>query len=83
MVDLMIWYILFFFHVILSVYYNSNTSNDLSRFIGITGYPPSALKEVVQRSGVPIDTVLTYCRSTIMDQELANYMPFFQVTMSC
>lgn len=49
-----------------------------ARYIGITGYPLSALKEVLERSKVPINTVLTYARGTILDQELDNYMPFFQ-----
>ena len=49
------------------------------RYIGISGYPLSTLRKVVELSTVPIDVVQTYCRNTIMDQELTNYLPFFEV----
>lgn len=49
-----------------------------ARYIGITGYPLSVLKECVERSHVPIDTVLTYCRSTMIDNSLDDYLNFFQ-----
>ncbi|KAA0203112.1 hypothetical protein HAZT_HAZT005887, partial [Hyalella azteca] len=48
------------------------------RYIGITGYPLSFLKRVVELSTTRIDTVLSYCRCTMMDQELLNYSSFFQ-----
>ena len=34
-----------------------------ARFIGITGYPTDALRTVLERSTVKIDTMLSYCRS--------------------
>lgn len=49
----------------------------LCRFIGITGYPLEFLKEVVERSQVKIDTVLTYCRLSLNDSTLVEYFPFF------
>ena len=49
----------------------------LCRFIGITGYPLDFLKEVVERSEVKIDTVLTYCHLSLNDSTLVEYFPFF------
>ncbi|KAF7282329.1 uncharacterized protein LOC143202702 [Rhynchophorus ferrugineus] len=46
--------------------------------IGITGYPLSVLKECVEKSKVPIDTILTYCRSSMIDNTLDNYTEFFK-----
>ncbi|KAL3212140.1 hypothetical protein MRX96_000782 [Rhipicephalus microplus] len=34
--------------------------------------------EVVERSVVRVDTVLSYCRGTLFDDSLADYLPFFQ-----
>lgn len=49
------------------------------RYIGITGYPLSVLKEIIERStDVPVDTVLSYCRHTLFDDELCRYLPFFE-----
>ncbi|XP_075748423.1 uncharacterized protein LOC119178032 isoform X3 [Rhipicephalus microplus] len=47
-------------------------------YIGVTGYPLNTLKEVVERSVVRVDTVLSYCRGTLFDDSLADYLPFFQ-----
>ncbi|XP_015924164.1 uncharacterized protein [Parasteatoda tepidariorum] len=47
-------------------------------YIGITGYPLSKLREIVEKSKVKIDTVLSYCRCTLLDNELRKYIPFFQ-----
>ncbi|KAB7503773.1 hypothetical protein Anas_04191, partial [Armadillidium nasatum] len=49
-----------------------------ARYIGITGYVLSSLKEVLERSKVNIDCVLTYSRYTLIDDGLADYVPFFQ-----
>ncbi|CAL4059567.1 unnamed protein product [Meganyctiphanes norvegica] len=49
-----------------------------ARFIGITGYTLSCLKEVVERSKVRVDTVLTYCRNTILNDDFKNYVDFFK-----
>ncbi|XP_067930092.1 uncharacterized protein [Watersipora subatra] len=48
-----------------------------ARYIGITGYPLSVLKEIVLRSSVKIDTVLTYCRYSMNDTALLEYKDFF------
>lgn len=45
---------------------------------GVTGYPLSVLKELVERSTVKIDTVLTYCRYSLNDTTLLNYVDFFK-----
>ena len=50
----------------------------LCRFIGITGYPPSVLKEIVNKSSVEIDSVLSYSRLTLNDSSLKDYFDFFQ-----
>ena len=42
------------------------------RFIGITGYPISMFTEVISRSNVKIDTILSYCKLSIHDYELLN-----------
>ncbi|XP_047101146.1 L-galactose dehydrogenase-like isoform X2 [Schistocerca piceifrons] len=50
-----------------------------ARFIGITGYPVSALKDIITRSkDIRISTVLSYCRDTLIDSTLQEYMPFFK-----
>ena len=50
----------------------------LCRFIGITGYPVEPLKEVVKRSSVRIDSVLSYCRLSLYDSSLKDHFQFFQ-----
>ncbi|XP_066257365.1 uncharacterized protein [Euwallacea similis] len=49
-----------------------------ARHIGITGYPVNNLKECIERSEVPIDTVLSYCRSTMVDNTLDEYVSFLR-----
>ncbi|XP_076066062.1 uncharacterized protein LOC143039708 [Oratosquilla oratoria] len=49
-----------------------------ARFIGITGYQLSFLKEVVLNSPVKVDLILTYARHTLIDQTLQEYLPFFK-----
>lgn len=50
----------------------------ITKYIGITGYPLHTLRELIERSPVKIDIVLSYCRGTLFDQTLREYMPFFQ-----
>ncbi|WP_405089914.1 aldo/keto reductase [Micromonospora sp. NBC_01392] len=45
------------------------------RFIGVTGYPLAALRRVA--AAVPLDTVLSYCRYTLLDRALATAEPEF------
>lgn len=49
-----------------------------ARFIGITGYPLYNFKEVLERSSVTIDTVLTYCRASMNDFALREWLPYFK-----
>ena len=50
----------------------------LCQHIGITGYSLSALKAVVEKSPVNIDSVLSYCRLTLIDASLTEDFKFFQ-----
>ncbi|OWF51720.1 L-galactose dehydrogenase-like isoform X2 [Mizuhopecten yessoensis] len=49
-----------------------------ARYIGITGYPLNILKEVLERSSIQVDTVLSYCRACMHDNSLLDFLPFFQ-----
>jgi aryl-alcohol dehydrogenase-like predicted oxidoreductase len=46
------------------------------RFVGVTGYPLIPLAYVAGRA--PVDTVLSYCRYTLLDRELLRWMPHFE-----
>ncbi|CAH3151272.1 unnamed protein product [Porites evermanni] len=48
------------------------------KFIGITGYPLENFRTVLEKSTIRIDTVLTYCRCTMHDTGLLDYMQFFE-----
>lgn len=50
-----------------------------ARYIGVTGYPLSILREAVERSNVKLNTILSYCRNTLIDSALEEYKDFFQV----
>jgi aryl-alcohol dehydrogenase-like predicted oxidoreductase len=50
-----------------------------ARYIGVTGYTVSVLKEATERSTTKVDTVLSYARDTLTDNALKKYLPFFQV----
>ncbi|WFE36170.1 aldo/keto reductase [Micromonospora sp. WMMD975] len=45
------------------------------RFLGVTGYPLAALTRVA--AATPVDTVLSYCRYTLLDRALADSAPGF------
>lgn len=47
-------------------------------YIGITGYPNSVLKEVIEKSSVKISTILSYTRLTMIDQSLNDFIPFYK-----
>jgi len=47
------------------------------KYIGISGYPLEKLKTVIELSTVKIDVVLTYCKYTLNDTELLDYMAWF------
>ena len=50
----------------------------LCRYIGITGYPIGPLREIVERSEVKIDSVLSYCRLALHDNTLKEHFEFFK-----
>jgi aryl-alcohol dehydrogenase-like predicted oxidoreductase len=50
-----------------------------ARFIGVTGYAVSVLKEAIERSNTKVDTVLSYTRDTLIDDTFKKFLPFFQV----
>ncbi|EDV30247.1 uncharacterized protein Dana_GF23185 [Drosophila ananassae] len=49
-----------------------------ARFIGVSAYPISILKECLTRAAGRFDTVLTYCRYTLADETLLEYLDFFK-----
>ncbi|GFO07762.1 L-galactose dehydrogenase-like protein [Plakobranchus ocellatus] len=49
-----------------------------ARFIGITGYPLDNFKIVLECSTVKIDTLLTYCRASMNDFALKEWLPYFK-----
>lgn len=49
-----------------------------AKFIGITGYPISTLKECIEKSNIIISCVLTYSRYTLIDETLMDYVDFFK-----
>ncbi|XP_063988259.1 uncharacterized protein LOC135168213 isoform X2 [Diachasmimorpha longicaudata] len=53
-------------------------SQGRARFIGITGYPVSVLKECIDKSNINISVILSYARYTLIDDTLLQYIPFFQ-----
>ena len=50
-----------------------------ARYIGITGYPISVLKECIEKSNIKISCILTYTRFTLIDNSLTEYIPFLKV----
>ncbi|XP_066911247.1 uncharacterized protein [Clytia hemisphaerica] len=57
---------------------NEAKKKGLIRHIGITGYPLDVLESVLKRSTVEIDTILSYCRYSMNDTSLLDYLPFFK-----
>ncbi|KZC04078.1 D-arabinose 1-dehydrogenase [Dufourea novaeangliae] len=49
-----------------------------AKYIGITGYPVSILKECIEQSNIPISCILSYARFTLIDDTLLEYIPFFK-----
>lgn len=48
------------------------------RFIGVSAYPMDVLKKVIAGAPNRFDTVLCYCRNTLIDDSLKEYIPFFE-----
>eukprot|EP00117_Sycon_ciliatum_P031059 scpid55357/ scgid24366/ D-arabinose 1-dehydrogenase; NAD(+)-specific D-arabinose dehydrogenase len=46
------------------------------KFIGITGYPMDNFRNVIEKSKVPIDSILTYCRYSLNDTSLLGLLDF-------
>ncbi|KAH8280080.1 hypothetical protein KR018_004662 [Drosophila ironensis] len=49
-----------------------------ARFIGVSAYPISILKECLTRAAGRFDTVLTYARYTLADETLLDYLDFIK-----
>ncbi|XP_076236038.1 uncharacterized protein LOC143180296 [Calliopsis andreniformis] len=49
-----------------------------AKYIGITGYPVSILKECIEKSNINISCILSYTRYTLIDNTLAEYFSFFK-----
>lgn len=54
-----------------------------AKFIGVTGYPVSTLKECIEKSKTKIDMTLSYTRLSLFDNTLKEYLPYFQVCYEC
>lgn len=54
-----------------------------AKFIGVTGYPVSTLKECIEKSITKIDMTLSYTRLSLFDNTLKEYLPYFQVGNEC
>ena len=50
----------------------------LCRYIGITGYPLNPLKDIISRSSIKIDSILSYCRLSLNDWALTDDFEFFK-----
>ncbi|XP_065091386.1 uncharacterized protein LOC135712336 [Ochlerotatus camptorhynchus] len=48
------------------------------KYIGVSAYPMDVLKTVISGAPGRFDTVLCYCRNTLIDDSLKEYLPFFQ-----
>ncbi|KAL0099841.1 hypothetical protein PUN28_019925 [Cardiocondyla obscurior] len=49
-----------------------------AKYIGLTGYPVSVLKECIEKSNINIACILSYSRLTLIDDALLEYIPFFK-----
>uniref|UniRef100_A0A182QCD3 NADP-dependent oxidoreductase domain-containing protein n=1 Tax=Anopheles farauti TaxID=69004 RepID=A0A182QCD3_9DIPT len=47
------------------------------RYIGVSAYPLEVLKQIISKAPGRFDTVLCYCRNTLFDNSLNDYLPFF------
>lgn len=48
------------------------------KHIGITGYPLENFRTVLEKSPVPIDTILSYCHCSMNDSSLLDYVDEFK-----
>ncbi|CAH2235054.1 jg18151, partial [Pararge aegeria aegeria] len=49
-----------------------------ARYIGIADYDLDLMKAIVEESEVPIAAVLSYAKSTLLDNRLEEYIPYFK-----
>ncbi|CAG9855904.1 unnamed protein product [Phyllotreta striolata] len=49
-----------------------------AKFIGITGYPVSTLRDCIEKSHVTINMILSYTRLTMIDNTLSAFVPYLQ-----
>lgn len=52
-----------------------------AKYIGISGYPLSTLLEVVEKSSINISCILSYCRNTLVDNSLLDFLPLFEASI--
>ncbi|EFN78741.1 D-arabinose 1-dehydrogenase [Harpegnathos saltator] len=57
---------------------SKQVANGKAKYIGVTGYPVTVLKECVERSNINISCILSYTRLTLIDDTLLEYVPFFK-----
>ena len=48
----------------------------LCRYIGITGYPLDIMRNIITRSSVKIDSILSYCHLSLNDNSLTEHFEF-------
>lgn len=53
-----------------------------ARFIGIADYDIDLMREIIDESEVKVSTVLSYAKSTMIDNRLQNYTKYFLVRIS-
>lgn len=52
-----------------------------ARYIGLADYDIDLMKEIVEESDVKISSILSYAKSTLIDNRLMNYTSFFKVLL--
>lgn len=50
-----------------------------ARHLGISAYPIPPMCEIIEKSTIPIEVIISYSRDVIFDSSLQEYIPFFQV----
>ncbi|XP_075213032.1 uncharacterized protein LOC142319531 [Lycorma delicatula] len=49
-----------------------------ARHLGLSAYPISPMCEIIEKSAIPIEVIISYSRDVIFDSSLQEYIPFFQ-----
>lgn len=50
-----------------------------TRFIGLADYDIDLMKEVIEESEIKISSILSYAKSTLIDNRLQKYTSYFRV----